>query len=573
MKKRCQIPRNSVLRRIQGYFRMLCASSDDYFFATDIAENIVMLSPNMVTDFGMPAEVFFNMDEEWLPRIHSDDYDDYIKTLKKNFTPEDNMHDAFYRVRDAKDNYVWVHCRGQMAFGRDGRPELFAGIITPMEQKTQADANTGLLTKYQFEKAVKAALVRVDGEFTNGAVLIFGIDNFKIINESFNRRFGDILLKIAAKSIADVLPEGVMLYKLDGDEFAVIVPGMDEELAVSLFKAVQRSFCRPHVIEGRSMFCTISAGTVLYPQGGKDYLVLHKHAEAALDQAKREGKNKSVIFSKEQYNRWLRSITMRDMLQDSIERQFEGFSLFYQPQVNARTQRLIGAEALLRWKSPKGRMVSPMEFVRILEETKMIIPVGRWIFDTAVRQCKAWQEKWPGMRISINLSYEQIKESGFKEFALECLKKHDLPPYLIVLELTETAIVSDWNNVNTQFQEFRKMGISIAMDDFGTGYSSLAYLKNLACDIVKIDRAFVTHITEEDNEFDRQLVKSTIELCHSVSIDCCIEGVETIKEYELLRDFCHADSIQGYFFGRPESPEDFEEKFFVEPENPYLTGC
>lgn len=573
MKKRCQIPRNSVLRRIQGYFRMLCASSDDYFFATDIAENIVMLSPNMVTDFGMPAEVFFNMDEEWLPRIHSDDYDDYIKTLKKNFTPEDNMHDAFYRVRDAKDNYVWVHCRGQMAFGRDGRPELFAGIITPMEQKTQADANTGLLTKYQFEKAVKAALVRVDGEFTNGAVLIFGIDNFKIINESFNRRFGDILLKIAAKSIADVLPEGVMLYKLDGDEFAVIVPGMDEELAVSLFKAVQRSFCRPHVIEGRSMFCTISAGTVLYPQGGKDYLVLHKHAEAALDQAKREGKNKSVIFSKEQYNRWLRSITMRDMLQDSIERQFEGFSLFYQPQVNARTQRLIGAEALLRWKSPKGRMVSPMEFVRILEETKMIIPVGRWIFDTAVRQCKAWQEKWPGMRISINLSYEQIKESGFKEFALECLKKHDLPPYLIVLELTETAIVSDWNNVNTQFQEFRKMGISIAMDDFGTGYSSLAYLKNLACDIVKIDRAFVTHITEEDNEFDRQLVKSTIELCHSVSIDCCIEGVETIKEYELLRDFCHADSIQGYFFGRPESPEDFEEKFFVEPENPYMTGC
>ena len=483
------------------------------------------------------------------------------------------MHDVIYRVRDAKDNYVWVRCKGQMSFGRDGAPELFAGIITPLEQKIQADANTGLLTKYQFEKAVKAALVRVDGEFPNGAMLIFGIDNFKIINESFNRRFGDMLLRIAADAISNVLPEGVMLYKLDGDEFAIVVPDMDEAGAQSLFATVQRSFCRPHEVEGRSLFCTISAGTVLYPQGGKDYLVLHKHAEAALDQAKRDGKNKNIIFSKEQYNRWLRSITMRDMLQDSIEHGFEGFFLFYQPQVNARTQRLIGAEALLRWRSPKGRMVSPMEFVRILEETKMIIPVGRWIFETAVKQCKAWQEKWPGMRISINLSYEQIKESGFKEFALECLKKHDLPPYLIVLELTETAIVSDWNNVNTQFQEFRKMGISIAMDDFGTGYSSLAYLKNLACDIVKIDRAFVTHITEENNEFDRQLVKSTIELCHSVSIDCCIEGVETIREYELLRDFCHADSIQGYFFGRPEAPEDFEQKFFVEPENPYLTGC
>ncbi len=573
MRKRCQIPRNSVLKRIQGYFRMLCASSDEYFFATDIVENIVMLSPNMVTDFGMPAEVFMDMDAEWLPRVHPDDYDDYVKNLHKDFTPENNMHDAIYRVRDAKDNYVWVRCKGQISFGRDGAPELFAGIITPLEQKIQADANTGLLTKYQFEKAVKAALVRVDGEFPNGAMLIFGIDNFKIINESFNRRFGDMLLRIAADAISNVLPEGVMLYKLDGDEFAIVVPDMDEAGAQSLFEAVQRSFCRPHEVEGRSLFCTISAGTVLYPQGGKDYLVLHKHAEAALDQAKRDGKNKNIIFSKEQYNRWLRSITMRDMLQDSIEHDFEGFSLFYQPQVNARTQRLIGAEALLRWRSPKGRMVSPMEFVRILEETKMIIPVGRWIFETAVKQCRAWQEKWPGMRISINLSYEQIKESGFKEFALGCLKKHDLPPYLIVLELTETAIVSDWNNVNTQFQEFRKMGISIAMDDFGTGYSSLAYLKNLACDIVKIDRAFVTHITEANNEFDRQLVKSTIELCHSVSIDCCIEGVESIKEYELLRDFCHADSIQGYFFGRPEAPEDFEQKFFVEPENPYLTGC
>lgn len=572
MKKRCQIPRNSVLRRIQGYFKMLCASSDEYFFAADVADNIVMVSPNMVTDFGMPAEVFFDMDEEWLPRIHPDDSSAYIRDFKKKFTSQNNMRDAFYRVRDTKDNYVWVHCKGQLAFDREGEPELFAGVITPMEKKSQADSNTGLLTKYQFEKAVKAALTRVDGEFTDGALLFFGIDNFKIINESFNRRFGDILLRIAAKSISDVLPEGVMLYKLDGDEFATVIPGMDKDGANTLFEAVQRSFCRPHVIEGRSLFCTISAGTVLYPQGGKDYLVLHKHAEAALDQAKREGKNKNNIFSKEQYNRWLRSVSMRDMLQESIERNFEGFSLYYQPQVNARTKWLIGAEALLRWKSPKGRMVSPMEFVRILEETRMIIPVGRWIFETAVKQCKAWQEKCPGMRISINLSYEQIKGSNFREFAIECLQKHALPPYLIVLELTETAIVSDWNNVNTQFKGFRKMGISIAMDDFGTGYSSLAYLKNLACDIVKIDRSFVTHITEEENEFDRQLVRSTVELCHSLSIDCCIEGVETVNEYELLRDYCHADSIQGYFFGRPEAPEDFEKKFLDRPDFARVNG-
>ena len=572
MSKRCRIPKDSILKRIQGYFRLLCAASREYYYVQDIKANLMMLSPNMVADFGLPAEVVTDIEAVWVPVIHPDDVEVFLKELHKNYTLEDNVHDAFYRVRDIKGNYIWVHGHGVVSFdSRTGEPELFAGVIKQMEQKIQADANTGLLGKYRFEKAVKEALVRVDGEYGQGIIMIVGLDNFKIINESYNRRYGNIMLKLAAEAIEKVLPEGVRLYKLDGDEFGLVMPGLDEDSAKNLYEDIQKAFCHPHMVEGRTLFCTISAGTVAYPQGGKDYLVLHKHCEAALDQAKREGKNKNIIFSKEQYNRWLRSVNMREMLHDSIENNYEGFSLFYQPQVNARTQRLIGAEALLRWRSPKGRMVSPMEFVRILEETKMIILVGRWIFETAVKQCKAWQEKWPGIRISINLSYEQIKEKGFEDFAIECLKKYDLPPYLIVLELTETAIVFDWNNVNAQFQRFRDLGISIAMDDFGTGYSSLAYMKHLACDIVKIDRAFVINIMEPDNEFDRQLVKSTIELCHSVNITCCIEGVEAEKEYLLLRDFCHADTIQGYYFGRPEPPEEFEKKFFVEPDNLYTS--
>ena len=563
MKKRCQIPNNSILKKLQGYFRLLCGSSDEYLYIEDLQSKIIMLSPNMVTELGMPAEIIANMDDIWLSKVHPDDLENYKKRLFKNYTPEDNEHNAFYRVKDAKDNYVWVRCRGRVSFNKvTGERELFAGVIKPMVQKAQADGNTGLLGKYRFEKAVKEALVKVDNQYQSGVLMILGLDNFKIINESYNRRFGNIMLRLAAEAIEKVLPDDTYLYKLDGDEFGLVLPGWDEARAQRIYEDIQKSVCRPYVVEGRSLFCTISAGTVVYPQGGKDYLVLHKHVEAALDQAKHEGKNKNIIFTKEQYNRWLRSVNMRDMLHDSIENNYEGFSLFYQPQVDAQTKKLIGAEALLRWRSPRGRMVSPMEFVRILEETKMIILVGRWIFETAVKQCKAWQEKWPGMRISVNLSYEQIKEKCFEEFAVECLKKYDLPPELIVLELTETAIVSDWNNVNAQFKRFRDLGMSIAMDDFGTGYSSLAYMKHLACDIVKIDRAFVINIMEPDNEFDRQLVKSTIELCHSVNITCCIEGVEAKEEYLLLRDFCHADTIQGYYFGRPEPPEEFEKKFF-----------
>lgn len=565
MKKRCQIPGDSVLKGIQGYFRMLCNCTDAYLLAMDMVENIVMVSPNMVTKFGMPAEVFRDMEAEWIPRIHPDDCEGFLKDWRKAYTPQNCTHNAFLRVRDIKDNYVWVRCRGQMSFD-SGKTQhrLFVCEIMPLDLNGQADSNTGLLSKSQFEQDLKATLVYRDGAFPTGALMIFGLDNFKIINESYNRHFGNIMLQIAAKTIAMAMPPGTRLYRLDGDEFATIIPDIDEEGAQRFFDGVQKAFCHPHLIEGRHLFCTLSAGTVLYPQGGKDYLVLYKHGEATLDQAKREGKNKNVFFTKEKYNRWLRSLSMWHFLQDSIDANFAEFSLLYQPQMDTFSQKLIGAEALLRWRSPRGRMVSPMEFIRILEETKMIIPVGRWVLETAVRQCKEWQKKWPGLQISVNISYEQIKESGFEEMVLECLQRYELPPSLLVLELTESAIVSDWNNINGLFSRLRSHGVKVALDDFGTGYSSLGYLKNLVCDIVKIDRVFVLRITDEDNDFDRRLVKATIELCHSAGIACCIEGVEHKTEYVMLRDFCGADVIQGYYFGRPEMSRAFEEKFFTE---------
>ena len=564
MNKRANIPQGSILRRMSLFFKMIQRTSDDYYFATDLQENLVMVSANMVNDFDLPSECFYDMNKFWLKLIHPDDREGFVESIQIPESRKLNMgHDYEYRIKNRKGDYIWVRCRGQYAFDNTTeKPFLFTGSVKKLGQRNHADELTGLLNKYQFEHAVKVALNRYRAEGIGGALMVFGIDNFKIVNETYNRHYGDEVLKLAAKHISDVLPAGLMLYKMDGDEFAVVCPGMDVPEVNTIFENVQKGFARPHNIEGKQVFCTMSCGTVLYPQSGKDYLVLHKHAEAALDLAKKDGKNKNCVFSKENYNRWRRSLTMRDDLRYSIERDFEGFSLFFQPQVSTKTNRIVGAEALLRWCNPKGRMVSPMEFIRILEETKMIIPVGHWIFETAVIQCKKWQAVNPGMTISINLSYEQIKEAAFKDFVVDCLKRHDLSPELIVLELTESTIVSDWSNINRQFDEFRNCGIRIAMDDFGTGYSSLAYLKNLSCDIVKIDRVFVTNITKEDNHFDRRLVGVTVDLCHSVNINCCIEGVETNEEYELLRDICHADTIQGYLFGRPESPDNFEEKYF-----------
>ena len=551
MKKNNRIPLSPCLKRFKFYFDLLKKTTNDYLFFTDIQENIVMVSPNLVQDFDLPGEVMENFDQYWGPLVHPEEREEYA-ALAHNLEAAQCVfeHAAEYRVKSRKGEYVWIRCRGRVGADREGRPSMFVGMMSRMAQRNQADEITGLLNKYQFEHAVKLALAEYRATGDGGAIMVFGLDNFKIVNETYNRLLGDQVLKRVARVIANVLPPALTLFKLDGDEFAVIYPGAGEKEVGEIFASVQSALSRPQDIDGHQYFCTASCGTVFYPTAGKDYLVLHKHAEAAMDIAKREGKNRNVLFSKEEYNRWVRSISMRDSLWESVENGCTGFSLFFQPQVSAVEQKIIGAEALLRWKNPKGRMVAPMEFIPILEETKLIIPVGKWIFAEAVRVCKRWREVIPEFR---------VKDLSFKKFVADCLQRYEMPPEAIILELTESKIVADWSFVNKQFDEFRQQGLAIAMDDFGTGYSSLASLKYLSCDIVKIDREFVKKILE--NDFDRRLVKYVVSLCHSIGIKCCIEGVEELAEYELLTKECQADSIQGYLFGHPESVENFEEKF------------
>lgn len=560
MKKNERIPLSPCLRRFKFFFDLLKQTTDNYLFFADMQEDLVIVSPNLVQDFDLPAEVMYDFDTYWAPLVHPEERSVYLAAIRGLMKTKSIFeHNMEYRVKTRQGEYAWIRCRGRVGMDREGNPSIFAGMMSRMAQRNQADEVTGLLNKYQFEHAVKLALGQYRATGEGGAILAFGLDNFKIVNETYNRVVGDIVLKRVGELIANVLPTPLTLFKLDGDQFAVIYPGASEQDVADIFASVQSTLSRPQDINGHQYFCTASCGTVFYPTAGKDYLVLYKHAEAAMDIAKREGKNRNILFSKDQYNRWVRSISMRDSLWDSVENGCLGFSLYYQPQISAVDQKLIGAEALLRWKNPKGRMVAPMEFIPILEETKLIIPVGKWIFEEAVKVCKRWRHIVPEFKVSVNMSYEQVKDLSFKNFVTECLLRHDMPPESVILELTESKIVADWSFINKQFDSFRKQGIAIAMDDFGTGYSSLASLKYLSCDIVKIDREFVKKILE--NDFDRKLVQYVVALCHSIGIKCCIEGVEEEAEYELLTRECKADSIQGYLFGHPESVENFEEKF------------
>ena len=554
---------SSLLEGIRFYFDVLEESSDAYYFATDLLANVALISKKWAKEFDMKGDEGKAVQSKWLSLMHPDDLVRMNAQLDEMFNRGvRNVLSINYRARDLNGEYVWLRSRARVLRDETGKPYFLGGIVNRMDHLNQADKVTGLLNKVQFEMAVNRALKEHARNGISGRIMLLGLDNFRAINETNNRSFGDAVLRMTAQQLMNLLPPGAMLYKLDSDEFGIILPGARTAQVAQIFKAIQACMTRQQYIDGKPYFCTVSSGTVAYPEDGKEYFKLFKHAEAALELAKRGGKNQNVILTPELYSRYVRSSAMRDKLKACVENGCEGFQLFYQPQIEARTKRLIGAEALLRWKQPGGRMVSPMEFVPILEETKMILPVGKWVIEEALRVCQKWRDIVPDFKMSINISSVQIRDMTFFPFVREAIRRIGVPPEAVTLELTESTIVSDWTFINQQFNEFRDQGVQIAMDDFGTGYSSLAYLKNLSCDIVKVDRAFVKNIL--DNDFDTKLVEYTVTLCRSVGIRTCIEGVEENEVYEIVTNRCGADYIQGYLFGRPVSQNDFYETYLKE---------
>ena len=553
-------PLSPILRQNKRIFDLMKNTTSDYAFMMDPAADVFLASPTFVRDYALPSETLTHVADVLHPLICVQDrraFDTIFSSLMD--VTEGRERQLDFRITNAKGDLTWLRLKGNIGLSEDGHPNLFVGTISQLARRNAADSVTGLLNRYQFTEDLGEALRTARETGKGGGLLVMGIDNFRTVNEAFNHEIGDVILREISECILQNVPRRLSLYRLDGDEFGLIYPEADEEMLREFFIRVQREFAHPQVYDGRQYLVTMSAGMVFYPQAARDPLVLHKYAQAALDTAKAGGKNRLNAFSKEVYNRWLRSLTIQEQILEDVKAGCRNFELYFQPQVAGDDQHIVGAETLLRWKNEKGHMVAPMEFIRILEETKTIVPVGRWIFEQALRVCKEWRKKIPNFCMSVNMSYEQIKDLSFLKFVEDCLHRHDMPPDAVVLELTESKIVSDLKFVNAQFDAFRLHGIKIAMDDFGTGYSSLSSLKNLNCDIIKIDRAFVMRIL--DNHFDQKLVEYTVELCHSIGKTTCIEGVESQDEYDCLVKICKTDTIQGYLFGRPEPQDVFEQKF------------
>ena len=538
-------------------YNALVKSTDSYIFVSNMKTGIFRYSPSMVEEFGLPQSIVENAAAVWGSKVHPDDRAAFMEANQIIADGRSDFHCVEYRAKNRKGEWIWVRCRGYLERDGDGEPSLFAGFITNLGQKNKIDHVTGLFNKLKFEEDIESMLEKRPEHPLH--LLVLGLDGFKHINELYGKSFGDEILRVIGQRIQGMLPLSASVYRLDGDEFGITVSGERFEM-MELYRSLSESFRSQQEYDGKKYFCTISAGSASYPEDASGYTELSEYASHSLKYAKKLGRNRIVFFSRAILEQEMRSLELVELLRESIERQFEGFELVYQPQIAVDTRHVVGAEALARWTCTKYGPVSPGEFIPLLEQSGLIIPFGRWVFREAATQCKAWTKSRPDFKISINLSYLQVVSNSMVPFINNTLERLDLSPANLTVEFTESCMIRENARIRAVFESIRNLGIRIAMDDFGTGYSSLGMLKNSPADVVKIDRTFVRDILT--SQFDATFIHFVVALCHDVNIKVCLEGVEREEEFDRVRSM-GLDFIQGFLFGKPVPPDVFERDFLM----------
>lgn len=538
------------------FYEAIENSTDDYIYIVDMTRDISLISKNMLHDFDLPGRKVHGLVPLWGELVHEKDRQRYFDSIEKMLNKETDEHNVEYQIRNRKNEYVWVICRGLLKRDQKGNPLFFAGVVTNLGSKGKIDYITGLFAQRECEKLITRL---IQNECHPGGILLLGLDDFSRINALNDHIFGNTVLRQFAQTILRFLPPDADLFRFDGDEFAIVYKNASGQDLYQLYQKIHAYANRRQIADGISYFCTVSGGIAMIGADGDNYLDLIKFAASALEVSKQKGKNTCTFFSPDLIKAKLRTLEITNQLQLSIMNHMEHFHMVYQPLISNDTLAVGGAEALLRWSSETYGSVSPIEFIPVLESGGLIVPVGKWVLEQAVKTCKEWISYAPDFVMNINISYLQMLDVSFLSYIRDLLTQYQLEPRHIVLELTESYFVTDMEALKYTFAQLRSEHIKIAMDDFGTGYSSLGMLAQSPADIVKIDRIFISAINRE--VFNYSFISAVIQLCHSVDIQVCVEGIEYPEELETIRSI-HPDSIQGFYFSKPISASDFKKRYW-----------
>jgi diguanylate cyclase (GGDEF)-like protein/PAS domain S-box-containing protein len=417
-----------------------------------------------------------------------------------------------------------------------------------LEFQTNRDALTGLANRNLLRDRLSQA-ISYAYRYSHPIWLLFiDLDRFKFINDTLGHRAGDMLLKAVATRLQATVRETDTIARLGSDEFVLILPERtDAGLSTGIVQRIMDAIAQPLLIEGHEFFITSSIGVAVYPADGESPEELLKHADIAMYRAKETGRSNFQFYTSTMNERALERLRIESDLRNALER--DEFVLYYQPQIDLRSNQIVGVEALIRWQHPEWGIVPPARFITLAEETGMIVPIGAWVIRTACMQAKAWQQRGLGnLRISVNLSARQFAQQDLVESVAQALSESGLDPTCLEIELTESLVMADVDHAIRILRELKALGVTLSIDDFGTGYSSLSYLKRFPIDVLKIDRSFVNDISVDTD--NAAIVSSIISLAHSLRLLVIAEGVETQSQLNYLREN-GCDQMQGYFFSRP----------------------
>lgn len=520
-------------------------STGEYYFLFDFSTDMVLFSANVCRRFALRANQGNTCTlRELRGALHPQDQAMAAIEYAQLMHGHKSTVDAEYRLGSRDGGYVRLRLCGRVDKDENGIPCRVVGRLSPTAASTRPGGSTFDLADLKRDAEVFLH------QKSPASLLLIGVDALKSINLKFGRNFGDELLVKVSRLLEEAVYARQRIYRTVGDCFALILPG-DEEQATAVYRYVQSCI---------GECCTLSAGCVpLLTYHIPDADTLYQYAEVALGTAKARGKNQIVLFSAEDYEKELRVLELKDELEACIQNGFEGFYLLYQPQLFTDGFRIFGAEALLRYHSDRRGVVSPTEFIPILEQSGLIYPVGLWVLRTALAQCRRWREVCPDFHIGVNISFAQLYRDSIVDDVLQALKESGLPGSALTLEVTESLELSEYPRINDLFLSWKATGIEISVDDFGTGYSSLGRLKELEVDEIKIDGSFVSNI--QSSAYNYRLLSNMIQLSDSSRIRVCCEGVETEEELAVLQEL-RPTLLQGYLFSRPVTPDRIDDEYF-----------
>ena len=540
------------LRASEERFRDVAEAGSDWLWETDRQLRLVLLSDRFARATGLARDAALGRPLRSVLRAGPG------SELAEALRRREPFRDALCRLDEDGQTRI-LRLAGTPVRDAAGAFQGYRGTATDTTAEVEAvararflaehDSLTGLPNRVRLRDALAEAAERWRRRGAEAAVLCLDLDGFKEVNDTLGHPAGDRLLQACAERLRACVRQLDTVARLGGDEFAVLMADIRGPADVAvLAERVVATLAEPVALDGHEIAVTASIGAALLPADGEDPVSLLRNADIALYRAKAEGRNRFRLFEPAMEERLRQRKFVEAGLRTALA--VGQLEVHYQPQVAAGSGRLLGHEALLRWRHPERGLILPGEFVPVAEETGLIVPIGAWVIRQACRDLI----RWPGLRVSVNLSPVQFRQDGLVETVREALAENGVQPARLELEVTESVLIGNTEEAAAVLARLRALGVRLAMDDFGTGYSSLSYLERFAFDKLKVDRSFIHELASSESK--RAIVRAVLDLGRGLGMETCAEGVETEEQRELLaREGCAV--VQGFLFGRPQLPDRY----------------